>query len=80
MSHNTDVTLDEPVVISTENGQRYRALLEEGVISIQYEDNERWRRDGEGTWDGSTIVDCNSDLGDEGYELLNAAILQALAQ
>jgi len=80
MTNNSDVTLDEPVVVTTEEGQRYRATLEEGVVTIQYEDNERWRRDGEGTWDGSAIVDCNSDLGEGGFELLNAAILRALAE
>ena len=80
MSHSTDFTLDEPVVITTGTGQTYRATVEEGMIRIEYEDNERWRREGEGTWDGSGIIDCNSDLGEDGYDLLNAAISEALAE
>jgi hypothetical protein len=78
MSNSTDISLDDPVVITTATGQNYRATLQEGVVKIEYEDNERWRREGESTWDGSRIVECNSDLGEDGYELLNAAILEAL--
>jgi hypothetical protein len=80
MNHSSDLSLDEPVIITTANGQRYRAIVEEGLVAISYEDNERWRRDGEGKWDGASIVDCNSDLGEDGYELLNAAIAEAFAQ
>lgn len=74
------LSLEEPVIITTSTGQRYRAVVEEGVVAISYEDNERWRRDGEGTWDGSEIIDCNSDLGEDGFDLLNTAILEAVAE
>jgi hypothetical protein len=79
MSHLSEITLDEPVVITTDSGQTYRAEVEEGLITISYEDNERWLRAGAGAWDGFSIVDCDADLGEDGYELLNEAISAALA-
>jgi hypothetical protein len=74
----TDHTLSEPVVITTETGQAYRAELEEGFVTVSYEKNERWLRAGEGAWDGC-IVDCDADLGKDAYDLLNEAIAGALA-
>ncbi len=80
MSSHTDISLDEPVLITTATGQTYRAAVEEGVVDISYQDHERWLRAGEGTWDGAGIVDCDADLGEDGYELLNAAISHALSE
>ena len=79
MTPITEISLDEPVVITTDSGQTYRAQAEEGVITISYEDGERWRRAGTGAWDGSSIVDCDADLDDDDFELLNEAIAGALA-
>jgi hypothetical protein len=79
MNEKIEVSLDEAVTITTDSGQTYRATLEEGVVSISYEDNERWLWAGEGTWDGTGIAHCNADLGEDGYELLNAAISDALS-
>ena len=80
MSSGTDISLDEPVFVTTDTGEKYRATVEEGIVIISYEDNERWRWSGEGTWDGSGIADCNADLGDDGYDLLNEAISNALSE
>lgn len=80
MDSNSAPSLDEPVVITTDSGQTYRASLEEGVVLISYEDHERWLWAGEGRWEGDVIAHCNADLGEDGYDLLNAAISAALAE
>ena len=79
MTSPPQITLDDPVDIITESGQTYRAEVEEGVVTVSYEDNERWRHAGEGAWDGSAIVDFNDDLGEDGYDHLNEAIKAARA-
>ncbi len=80
----TDTAIQVSAVV---DGVEYVAKLDALTLSVRISqdvDPSAGQRDGRsyhvgtGRWDGSSIVDCGADLGDDVYEAIDAAISQAI--